>query len=141
MAVISAGRARSVSISAGSTTCGFVVFYHQWEPYTNTNGNGTWDAGEPFTDLNGNGVRESSPFWRMTNSLDSTVACWAGGVTPLTAHGTSVTISGTAGVPHGGWFVFSVFNSQRPSPAPGIPVGTKVQNIVPGTQANLLGAQ
>ncbi|HVI52740.1 MAG TPA: TadE/TadG family type IV pilus assembly protein [Candidatus Sulfotelmatobacter sp.] len=26
------------------------------EPYTDLNGNGTWDQGEPFTDLNGNGV-------------------------------------------------------------------------------------
>ncbi|HAX88152.1 MAG TPA: hypothetical protein DCY91_18260 [Cyanobacteria bacterium UBA11370] len=26
------------------------------EPFTDTNGNGIWDAGEPFTDTNGNGV-------------------------------------------------------------------------------------
>ncbi|MEY2487465.1 MAG: hypothetical protein QOH39_3113 [Verrucomicrobiota bacterium] len=31
-----------------------------FEPFTDTNGNGTWDAGEPFQDLNGDGVWNGS---------------------------------------------------------------------------------
>jgi len=31
-----------------------------FEPFTDSNGNGTWDVGEPFTDLNGNGVWDAN---------------------------------------------------------------------------------
>ncbi len=31
-----------------------------FEPFTDSNGNGTWDAGEPFQDLNGNGVWDTN---------------------------------------------------------------------------------
>jgi hypothetical protein len=42
-----------------------------FEPFTDLNGNGTWDAGEPFQDLNGNGVWDNNinPTWVKATEL------------------------------------------------------------------------
>ncbi len=131
---------RTVTITAGNTTCGFTVFHYNLEPFTDQNGNGTWDSGEPYTDHNGNGAYDASPYWVMVNSLDGTSAWSSSGTPSLTSHGTTVAITGATGVPHGAWLIFSVFNSQRPA-SPGTPAGTKVQNIALGIHTYLLGAQ
>lgn len=36
------------------------------EPFTDLNGNGTWDKGEPFVDTNGNGKWDIGPFLKIT---------------------------------------------------------------------------
>jgi C-terminal peptidase prc len=36
------------------------------EPFTDLNGNGTWDKGEPFVDVNGNGKWDIAPYMKIT---------------------------------------------------------------------------